>query len=489
MAKFFGKSRSQKRAENNLGVKAGTLELQKNDMFRSSRLHEICKYVENSQYDHLADWNVCSESQDHVPLRKRKPKLIFPFGQLLGERVASKLLGRSTFPKLDIPEDPDTTELMKLLVDASYLRSCLLKAVETFVTHNSVFIRLKVVGGNLKYEYFNPKYCYPEFNDSEELIKIEIKYVYEDHKDLDGDGKAKRKWFKMELGQAADIMYDNPLYSSDQAPTFQEVARADHKLGFVQGVWIRNGYDRHSPDGDGESIVERSMGFIDALNYNLSQADSAVLYGQDPQLMVKGLDEDEIESLIKSSSKGWNLGREGDAGFIEVGGSGVQTGKEHRMDLKKDIQDIARVIMLDPEKIVGSAQSAKAMEVLHGPLIELINQMRPHVEKGIKKLLQKSLATLVLLNQRGEELVFNMPPQYSPISLDIVLSWPPIFPLTTQDKQQIISMYMQLSSGNVLSRETVLKNLLAAIPDIEVDDLELELQRVNTQQQFNTFGF
>lgn len=228
---------------------------------------------------------------------------------------------------------------------------------------------------------------------------------------------------------------------------------------------------------------------MDSLNYNLSQSDKAVLYGQDPQLIVSGMDEDEIDHLIKSSGKGWNVGREGQAQFLEVGGSGVATGKEHRMDIKKDIQDVARVIMLDPEKIVGSAQSAKAMEVLHGPLVELVNQMRPHVERGIIKLNQKALAALVLMNQRGMPLIFNMPPQYQPQSLDITAIWPPIFPPTTQDKQQIVSLFIQLASGNIMSRETVLKNLLAQIPDLDVDDMELELQRVNTQQQFNTFGF
>lgn len=487
--KFFGKSRSQKKAERNLGVKHSTLQLSNNKMYRNERLHKICQYVDSKQYDHLADWDAAERSENPVPLKKRKPKIIYPFAQLLSERVASKLLGKSVFPKLDIPEDPDTTELMKLVVNSTYMRALLLKAIEKFVSHNSVFVRFKIVAGNLKYECFNPKYCYPEFDDKDELVKMTIKYVYDDHEDLDGEGRPKKKWYKMELGQVNDILYDNPSYVAENEPDFQVVGSVKHDLGFVQGEWFRNGYNRHSPDGDGMSIVEKCFNFMDALNYNLSQSDKAVLYGQDPQLIVKGMDEDEIDELIKSSSKGWNLGREGDAGFIEIAGSGVQVGQEHRDDLMKHVQDIARVVMLDPEKIVGSAQSAKAMEVLHGPLVELIDQMRPHVERSMIKLIQKSLAALVILNRKGMPTIYNMPPQYAPASLDITAQWPPIFQLTTQDKQQIISMFLQLATGNILSRETVLKNLLAQIPDIEVDDIEMEINRVNTQQQFNTFGF
>jgi len=489
MGKIFGKSRSQKRAENNLGIKQGTLSGSKNDQFRNDRLDKICQYVESTQYDHLADWDNCDEAENHAPIRKRKPKIIYPFAQLLGERVGSKLLGMSTFPKMDITEDQDTKDLLDLVVKTSYQKSLLLRAIETFVTHNAVFVRFKIVKGTIKYEYINPKYCYPEFDDADELQKMVIKHVYEDIEDLDDQGKPVKKWYKLELGMMTDTLYDSPEFISGQAPAFQPIKSNQHQLGFVQGEWIRNGYNRFNPDGDGKTIVEKCFDFMDSLNYNISQSDKAVLYGQDPQLIVKGMDEDELDHLIKSSSKGWNLGREGDAGFIEVSGSGVQTAKEHKMDIRKDIQDIARVIMLDPEKIVGSAQSGKAMEILHGPLVELVNQMRPHVERGIIKLNQKSLAALVLMNQRGLPLIFNMPPQYQPTSLDITLSWPPMFPMTTQDKQQLISMFLQLSSGNVLSRETVLKNLLAQIPDLDVDDMELELQRVNTQQQFNTFGF
>ena len=200
MGRFFGKSRSQKRAENNLGIKAGSLSMAKNDMFRTERLDKICQYVDSKQYDHLADWDHCKNENEHVPLNKRKPKIIYPFAQLLRERVASKLLGRSTFPKLDIPEDPDTTELMKLIVDNTHFKPMMLKASELFVSHNAVFVRLKVVAGNLKYEHYNSKYCYPEFDEAGELEKIEIKYVYEDQEDLDSEGRPKKKWFKMELG-------------------------------------------------------------------------------------------------------------------------------------------------------------------------------------------------------------------------------------------------------------------------------------------------
>ena len=57
-------------------------------------------------------------------------------------------------------------------------------------------------------------------------------------------------------------------------------------------------------------------------------------------------------------------------------------------------QEVTNAIMHDPEKIVGSAQSAKAMEVLNGPLVDLIKDLRPIFEYAIKTILRKTLILL-----------------------------------------------------------------------------------------------
>ena len=120
--------------------------------------------------------------------------------------------------------------------------------------------------------------------------------------------------------------------------------------------------------------------------------------------------------------------------------------------------------------------------------MELINQYRPFVAKSLIKLSQKMMLTLVILNQGGAELSFQMPPQWKPQSIDISVSWPKIFPLTTLDIQQLVSVGVQLASGNIVSRESVLRWLMKEI-DLGIDDIENEILRINGQKEFNTFGF
>lgn len=485
---FFKKSRSEKRAENNLGIILGDSANNKvlEGRCRTEQLDILDQYYNNTQYDDLQDWKDCEATGEHVPLRNKKPRLIFPFAKVLACRLASKLVGQNTYPTLSIEDDPDTEEFLKIISKSSFLRPKFLDVAKLMVGYSSAFARFKIVAGSPKMEVFNSKWCHPKFDDSGELEEVRIQYVFKDPLDLDRKGTPIEKWFKLMLTKTTDTLFDNPIFKAGQEPPFQTVESVNHDFGFVQGEWFRTSDDLHSPDGN--MIVWDLLSFIDSLNYNLSQSDRAAAYGVDPQVVIKGLDEDEITELIKSSTKAWMMGRDGDAKFLEVSGSGLQRSAEQRDDTIQRIQDIARIVFLDPEKIVGSAQSAKAMEVLHGPMVELINELRPWMEKGIISIHQKIMLALLIMKKRGVELAITIPDNFVPKSLDIRVQWPQIFPMTMQDLQQKVGIGVQLTSGNIMSRETVLRWLLKDFEGL-IDNVEEEIIRIDTQKEFNTFNF
>ena len=474
--------RTQDRIKNNLGIIQGG---RKSARSRSEVLDLIDKYLKGTQYDGKTPWDEAEKSVDnYIRIRDRIPKIIFPFAKLLCDRLSAKLLGKSVFPKFTIEDDPDTTELIKLIIKQSNLRAKMLTASKEYCAKGSVFVRFKLVAGVLSVEQFNPKWVFPEFDASNNIIFARIQYVFTDMEDLDDQGRPKEKWFKMTLGPNEDVLFDNPEFKAEEEPTFTVVSTEKHELGFVQGEWFRTQDIKFMVDGEG--IVENIMDFIDSLNYNFSQSDRAVSYALDPQLITKGMDEEEVNNLVKSSSKGWHLGREGEADFLEIQGSGIERAEETRTDFSQRMQDISRIIILDPEKTVGHAQSAKAMEVLHAPMIELIDEMRPNLEKGLISLLQKMLVTVLIFNQRGEQLAITIPPGFKPKSLDIEAQWGEVFQKTMEDLREKVGLIIQLTSNNVLSRETGLRRLAQ---DFEIEDIEAEVARVNAQPQFNTFGF
>jgi hypothetical protein len=164
--------------------------------------------------------------------------------------------------------------------------------------------------------------------------------------------------------------------------------------------------------------------------------------------------------------------------------AGVQTAMDFRDKTKTLIQEVARVTLLDPEKIVGSAQSGKAMEVLHGPMVDYILELRPIVEEILMELVAKIMLSMMILHDRGEEVAFEMPEGFQP-SFNIKASWPEIFPMTIEDLQKKVALGVSASSANVIARETVTKWLAK---DFNIEDVEAEIAKIAAQPVLNPFG-
>lgn len=452
--------------------------------YRNAELEVYDSYYEGRQYAGMPGWlQATSVDNQYIPVRERAPLINYRLGQIIVMRLASKLMGSRTKPEIRVEDDPDTEAFLKSVVQVSRLYANILEPIRRELASGSVLVRFAIVNGQYKLEHFLGKWCYPEFDDNGNLIGCRIRYIYEDEQDLDEKKNPKKKWFQMELGPYTDIMYDNPEAKEQSEPVFQETERVEHNLGFVQAEWLKPNEKPNSFDGD--CLIEPIMGFIDELNYSLSQSSNAVAYNQDPQLAVTNMDEDELETLIRSTTKAWNLGKEGTATFLESQLDGVKTAMELRDKMKMNVQDLTRVIMLDPEKIVGNAQSAKAMEVLHGPLVELVEELRPQLEKHLNSLILKMAMTTLLLNERGEMVPIDIPQGYVPKSATIIFVWPPIFPLTMEDLQKKVAIASSVAGANIISRETAMKWIAK---DFGVEDIEEELAKIAAQPVINPFG-
>jgi hypothetical protein len=477
----MGKSRAELRVDNNLGVIPVGQMNQSSKKFRRDCLELYDSYYEGRQYAGLAPWD--SEGGVYVPVRKRQPRLQFAFAKVLASRVAGKLVGRSAFPKFVNVDDPDWAEFIRWILEASNLKAALAEPMRRLAIASSTFVRFYLAGGNINVEHFDSKYCYPEFDEGGELARVMVRYVYEDPKELDEMGRPAHKWFQLELSQDVDRLYDNPRYRQGEEPSFQVVSEAPHELGYVQGEWFRLSKNRHNPDGD--SLIQDVTGFIDELNYSLSQSSTAVQYNQDPQLAIKNMTEDEIEGMIRSATKGWNLGKAGEAEFLETTLTGVERAETLRDKVRLNLQDVTRIIMMDPEKLVAQAQSGVALEILHGPFVDLIDEIRPMVERPLVNLVTKMALTVVKLNQMGAPVPVTIPRGWMPQSIALKAEWQPVFPMTVADIQSKANLAIALTNASIASREWALRYLAA---DLGIDDIENELELIKAQPVINPFG-
>ena len=249
---FFGMSRAEKRANNNLGV----IQIPSNGMgvqkrhYRSQVLKKVDDYLNSTQYDGLADWDdsICCDTDSYVKLKDRKPKIIFPFAKIYQDRMSSKLAGASTFPKFKIEDDDEADYFLNsLLIKGSFFKAKMQSLAKDLALRTSSFARFKFSDGQLQIIKYNSNYCYPVFDDAGELESIEIKYVYDTDEVDEQTGKMVKEWFKLELTKDADILYDNPRYHENSDPEFEIEEQVDHGFGFVQGEWFRFGDNIHSP--------------------------------------------------------------------------------------------------------------------------------------------------------------------------------------------------------------------------------------------------
>jgi hypothetical protein len=482
---FGGRSRSEIRSDSIQGVVPYSSK--KNKTCRSDELELLDSYYESRQYIGKPEWKD-SKCQDgsYRPIRERAPLVVFPFHRILCQRITSKLVGHSTFPVITVPQDPESEEFFNAVLKMSGLAHHLLEPTRRLMNNGSVLVRFYLVEGKVKIEHYLAKHCYPKFQGNGELESVTIKYVYTDKEDKNADGTYKKKWFRLDLGMATDTKYKPIEFKDEQDPEALEweiEETAEHNLGFVQGEWFRTAEIKDSVDG--VPITGDLASFVDELNYSLSQSATAVSYNQDPQLTLNKMDEDEIMGLVRSSQKAWNLGREGEAKFLESNLGGVERAMELRDKIRLNLQDISRIVMLDPEKMMAQAQSGRAMEVLHGPMVDLVHELRPQMEKGINSLVLKISLMILVLNSQGVDVPLVIPPGFSPSTLEITWVWPPVFPQTMMDLREKVQVATQAASGNLISRETMTRWLAA---DFNVKNVEEEIQRIAAQPVINPFG-
>lgn len=457
---------------------------------RSAQLDLYDMYVESKQYDKKLDWDASASEERYVPIRERKPRVIYDFPKRIVTTFAAKMFGDSVFPRFYVDGEPeqvqDENEFIKYLLKAMKLEKVMPEAMRRLGASGSVLVRFRINNeGNVKLEVYKSKFCYPTFDEDNELESVTIKYVYEDPLELDENRKPVEKWYRLDLGKDSDVLYDTPEYEPDVDPIFTPVETVAHGLGFIQAEWIRSCEDKHTVDGP--SLLEGGvLSMCDEINYSLSQSSQALSYAQEPQAVFSGMDVDEVDALVKSSTKAWTLGREGKAEFLEANLTGVERASEERSKLRLAIQDVTRVVLHDPEKFSGTAQSGKALEQLNAPLVDLITEMRPLIEERVLALIIK-VAVVNLRNvSMGLPAPVSIPPGWQPTELSgLTCEWPPVFSPTQEDLSSKVSTATKASSGNLIARATALKYVASIFG---VTDVEGEMATVDNQKQFNTFG-
>lgn len=445
-------------------------------LYRFPELEVLSRYMDNTQYQHLPAWNgnLLDQQNDN---RYTQPKKVYPLPQIASDTFAGLITSAESRLKITVEEE-ELQEKIDDFLKKPLFWSCVNSSFSSFYSNGSLFIRFWVSENNKKIilQPYNTKSCWPEFDENEDLESVVIRYIY-DTGEVDSQKVPIWKWGQYKLGKQQDIEYDNPVFNWDKSeiPVFRPETTINHNLGFVQGVWIKNGFN---PSGDdGRSLLKDALDYLDDFNYMSSKESNAIFHAMYPTLLGFGINNEDFENVVggllskEKVSGGSSVittdrdPKTSDLRFLESTNSGPQLADIYQQRSMQLLQHIMKISLPNPEVIVGYAQSAEAMKMLYRPVIEEIKKMRAFLEEGLCDLLIK-------METASQDTDFALPPGTIESAKK---EWGEMFTATETDRAQRVTSAKEGIEAGIISRETAVKHISQ---DFGIENIEEELSKI-----------
>lgn len=367
---------------------------------RYRRLDGMERFLEGKAYEHLAvPFHQEKEtSGQYIPLRERRPSVIYNIPQIIVSRTSRLLFGGKHFPKFQTSEQ-EISDFLQNITDTSSLQQTMVEAAR-IGSVGSVAIVFYIKEGKYFFDVINPKFCLPKWDTNRELEELFIMYPvfgYDlvavgysiDDEDINEEFLFAKKFTKKEE------IYYIPVKSED----FEGISKLnkdssrseEHRLGIVPAVWIKNLPPTNAIDGrcTFECILNMSI----EIDYQLSQCGRGLKYNADPQLLVKEDSGSEADDgiTVRGTANTLFVGEKGDAKLLEIDGAGQKAVLEYVKQVRQYALEVAASSRKDPESSYGN-MSGRAMEILDGDLIAMVGELRlTYGEAGLKELCIKML--------------------------------------------------------------------------------------------------
>ena len=347
--------------------------------------------------------------------------------------------------------------------------------------------------GRLRADAWDAKHATPTFKPGRfpelEAVDYRFKFTREVRDPQTGRVSTIEYWHRETIDSAKWTIYADAPVTVDREPDWKEASSAEHKLGFCPAVWFAVG-ERGPHDFDGTGVFSPYLGLIDEGCYVASQLARALHYNLDPQTVLTGVSDGDLEQLLKGGPNTWALPKDADAKLLESTGSYVSQGAAHLELIRKSIFDAAGIVLPDPERIAG-AQSGASLELLAAPQIARVDQLREDVGDAFVRLLEQILTALTspgLAPDKAKVDVRDGKRRPAATLGRVVLAWGSHFPMTPSDTSTAAQAASQALSAGALSRQAAARYVARffGVEDPEADqklvdgDLAAQDKRVAT---------
>lgn len=341
-----------------------------------------------------------------VPLAMRKPRVRWDLPRVINNRFTGLLFGSDRFPEITVPGDKDAEEFVKGLAEAARLPMRMIEARRLGGAGGAVGASFGFVNGKPRIEVHSVKHLTVlEWRDRESLRPAAVLKVYCYPREVFDPNSGKvvqvdfyyaRQWTELDETVWQPIPYD-VAKTKDWARSPHTTY--PHNLGFCPFYWAQN-----MPDSDDEVGVSDFDGLhdnFDEINRLLSAQARAVSYNADPTFVVK-IDPAYNEGQVQKG-QGAAVYSPGGAEYAVLPAHSVSVIKETLEQVRQATLDTANVVLPDPDKLSGAAQSAQALRILYAPMLAQADVLREQYGEGLIKPLL--LGMLRAARQLGQQVL------------------------------------------------------------------------------------
>lgn len=426
---------------------------------RYRELKKLRDYFEGKQYDGRADWwtGILGREQKKVPLRERKPCIIYPLPKAAVQQVVRFTFGEGKWPELRVAAQEDGVYAQLALTDeeAAVLQKGLAELVENAhlkatmralmargLAERTAFGILAIKRGRFVLEIGHAQDAYPKFrNDdpTDDLEEVTWCYQFTRAEETDKGVEEKRYWFRRDVTREAYVDYEPvPVDDKKRDVEWGQKTETAHDFGFCPAIWVRNlSESGERGDIDGVALYDGLCEEFDALNFALSQRHRGIVYFGVPQPWETGVEPGdgpgaEGRTARQEGPEGFSKGpsvssRPGDVveparrlapdavwsfegpnvrlGLLETNGKAYEVATLHVEDVRSRLLEAMSVVMANADQFVknGGDMNAKFLVLAFAPLLNLVAELRdatwwPH---ALRKLLSMMLRVLAKTGGAG----------------------------------------------------------------------------------------
>lgn len=464
----------------------------KGESARTRDMALLDAYYHGCQYDQLPRaWHEDLDSTGQpIPFRSRRPSTILPYPRIIVDVYVRALWGAGRRPKATLAdgEQEDNAFLDDIIAEARLYRA-MKEATRRALAIGTGLIVWRLDAGRLRADVWDAKFADPVFipGSFPELASVDYRFQYtrEVRDAQTGQVRPVKYWHRERIDATTWTVYADVEVTAAQEPTWSAAETREHGLGFVPAVWFTIG-ERGVHDRDGTGIYAAVVGLFDEINYTASQRSRSLYYNLDPQTVLSGVDERDLDGLVKNGRNTWCLPKEAEAKLLESSGGYIEQATRSIEELKKAIYDATGVVLPDPERVSG-AQSGVSLELLAAPQSATVDDLRDDVGDAFIRLLEQILRALTspgLSPDKARIDVRDGKPRKTPLGR-VVLSWGSHFPSTPTDAQTAAEAVTKATSAGVLSRPAGARYVARffGVEDVEADQKLVEADQKREDQR------